>query len=114
MTAHNIDAFERTLRQLFHRIVAGRRKDAVALGYVEAARCSFRKVVADSGSPGQWMRGSGTAAAAASQRNKLSLTRAIYENIETVLARGIRPTTAKAPPARPQGSVKRCNGFDAG
>ena len=33
--------------------------------------------------------------------------REIYENIETVLARGIRPTTAKATPARPQVSVKR-------
>ena len=32
---------------------------------------------------------------------------AIYENIETVLARGIWPATAKAPPARPQVSVKR-------
>ena len=35
--------------------------------------------------------------------------RAIYETLETVLARGIRPTTAKALPARPQVSVKRCN-----
>ena len=35
--------------------------------------------------------------------------RAIYESIETVLARGIRPTAANALPARPQVRVKRCN-----
>jgi len=38
--------------------------------------------------------------------------RAIYENIETVLARGIRPTTATALPARLQISVIRCDGFE--
>ena len=35
-----------------------------------------------------------------------SFVKAIYENIETVLAPGIRPTTAKVPPARPQVRVK--------